>query len=126
MKIKKFFVCFIGIITPLIIFGSSLVALNKDKGYFLAKYTRDGAQLVYLAITIMGVICINTGISYLNKRITLDMITIILLGLCCILMFFSLLHNALPNIVFALLDAAANLAACMYLISITTPYVRRN
>jgi hypothetical protein len=39
-----------------VICGSSIIALKHDKDYFPEIYTRDGAQIVYLAITIMGVI----------------------------------------------------------------------
>jgi hypothetical protein len=90
----------------------------------MAKHTRNGAQLVYLGVTIMGVLGFNTGISFLNGRITFDMITVITLGFCCACMSLSALQDTLYDIVFAMLDVIANGAACAYLITTLTPYVQ--
>jgi hypothetical protein len=52
-----------GIFLPILIFGSSMAASRFQRDYFLAKYTRDAVQIMYLLMTIIGLHGYSTNIS---------------------------------------------------------------
>jgi hypothetical protein len=64
MEIKKIGIGLVGIILPIFIFASSVVALKYPKDYYLAKNTRNSTQLMYLGATILGV----TGYWFHNRH----------------------------------------------------------
>jgi hypothetical protein len=111
------------VIYPALIFGSSVAAYRTERNYFLAKYTRDAAQLMFLLITILGLIGFNTNIVFRSKKITLDLISVGILDLCCTVMSISFLQDTLAKNVLALLDITANFAAFTSLAAIATPYL---
>ena len=122
----KLAICFVGIILPIVIFGSSWVSLKYDKDDFLPKHTRDCAQIMYLVVTVLGVRGHSTDIHYFHGQLTLDMMTVIPLGVSCMLMSLSFFQKTVPVVVLTMFDIVANGAAALYLIVITTPYLQSN
>jgi hypothetical protein len=64
----KIFACMFGVICPLIIVGSSVAAYRGERDYFLAKYTRDAAQIMYFLITMIGLFEFGTSIHFGKKQ----------------------------------------------------------
>jgi hypothetical protein len=71
-----------GVICPLIILGSSVAAYPGERDYFLAKYTRDAAQIMYFLITMIGLFGFGPNIHFGKSKITLDLISVGILGFC--------------------------------------------
>ncbi len=57
-----------------------MAAYPGERDYFLAKYTRDAAQIMYFLITMIGLFGFGPNIHFGKSKITLDLISVGILG----------------------------------------------
>jgi hypothetical protein len=107
---------FFGVFCPLSIFGLSVMAaIYFERNDFVSQATRDCAQFMYFLTTIIGLLNFSTETPLRNSWFTLDMLSIGVLALCCLLMSLSFTQKFLSDTCLAVIDIIANGAAFLYL-----------
>jgi hypothetical protein len=116
LVIRKRLFILVGFVFAFVVLGLSMtVDLKCERDEFLAKLTRDCAQLMYFCTTMAGIFNLATQVKLTNGWLTLDMLIIGILAFCCLLMSFSYLQKRLHDNVLALVHFTANFAAFFYL-----------
>jgi hypothetical protein len=75
---------------------------------------------MYFLTTIVGLLNFSTETPLRNSWFTLDMLSIGVIALCCLLMSLSFLQNNLNDLWLAMIDVIANNAVFLYLGGIQT------
>ncbi|UJR22582.1 hypothetical protein I4U23_025628 [Adineta vaga] len=131
--VNKSFVIFVGVFIPMIILASSLADLSKVTNFeVMSDLIRDSAQVMYFSMTILGLLGFSTDIQLKKCRISLDMITIFIVALCCLIMSCKSIsiifkHEFMVKWqVMLAIDITANTAGFLYLAVICTKWVMGN
>lgn len=121
---KKGKIFVVGFVCPFVILASSIASLRYERDSYVAVHTRDSAQVMYCFITFLGLFGVNTKITYLRQRISLDLITVGILGVCCMIMSLSTAQNISGKTI-TMLDITASSAAFVFLLTVTMDYIKK-
>jgi hypothetical protein len=102
----------------MIILSLFLVEMTRAKKIkFMSDLTRDLAQLIYFSMTMLGLLGCSTDIQ-INRRFSLDSITIFTVALCCLIMSSKFISNMLGNKIMIVVNIITNGAGFIYIMMI--------